>query len=196
MVYAEIPEVDYPLLSAKQTDPEALTEALAEAIALLSQAKSPIMVIGVEVHRFGMEAQAVHLAERLGIPVCSTMLGKSAFPENHPQYIGVYNGAVGSEDVANAVESSDCVIMVGTFLTDITLGLFSVQFDPTRTISITAEQISIKHHQHSQIQFVDFLMALCQNPNLPHRDPSAILAMTSRVTPSWGTLSMSELIFA
>ena len=97
-------------------------------------------------------------------------------------------------DVADTVESSDCVVMVGTYLTDINFGLFSAQLEPAHTISITAEQIAIKHHHYGQIQFVDFLTALCQNPNLPHQDPSAILAMTSRVTPSWGSLSMSGLI--
>ena len=194
-VYAEIVEADYPPLSAKQTDADTLMEAIAEALTLLNQAQSTIMIVGVEVHRFGMQSIIVHLAERLGIPVCSTMLGKSAFPEGHPQYIGVYNGAIGSDQVTQAVEASDCVIMVGTFMTDFNLGLFSAHLDPARTISITSEQIAIKHHQYNPVRFVDFLTRLNQSRDLPHRDPSSIMAKVCRVTPSLGALTMGGLIY-
>ena len=84
LVYAEIEETKHLRPSIKQTDPETLTEAIAEALAMLHKAKSPVLLTGVEVHRFGLQEKVVALAEQLGIPVCSTMLGKSAFPEGHP----------------------------------------------------------------------------------------------------------------
>ena len=195
MVYAEIEAAESPPLPVKQTDPDTLAEAVAEALMMLNQAKSPILLVGVEVHRFGLQPQIIKLAEQMGVPVCSTMLGKSAFPEGHPQYIGVYNGEVGNTYVANAVEESDCLIMLGTFMTDINLGLFSAHLEPSRAISATSEHISIKHHQYTQIRFVDFITALTENQALSQRDPSASLTMVPRVAQSFGSLSMSGLIY-
>lgn len=195
MVYAEIELVDYPPVSLKQTDPDTLAEAIAETLTMLNQAKSPVMLVGTEVHRFGLQSQIINFAERLGIPVCSTMLGKSAFPEGHPQYVGIYNGAVGNKYVASMVEESDCLIMLGTFMTDINLGLFSAHLEPAYAISATSEHISVKHHQYSNIRFVDFIRALVKSQDLPHLDPSSIMAITPRVARSPGLLSMGGLIY-
>ncbi len=92
---------------------EALIEAVTESLAMLHQAKSPVLLVGVELHRFGLQEKVMSLAEQLGIPVCSTMLGKSVFPESHPQYIGIYNGEAGDPYVRSTVEESDCLLMLG-----------------------------------------------------------------------------------
>ncbi|MGL5878922.1 MAG: alpha-keto acid decarboxylase family protein, partial [Xenococcaceae cyanobacterium] len=84
MVYAEIDETGENISPVKKTNPEALTEALAETLTMLRNATSPAIVADVEVHRFGMQEQVLQLAEKLCVPVCSTLLGKSVFPESHP----------------------------------------------------------------------------------------------------------------
>lgn len=53
------------------------------------------------------------LAEALGVPVGATLLGKSAFPDKHPQYVGIYNGEPKDEGVRELVEQSDCLLMLG-----------------------------------------------------------------------------------
>ena len=84
------------------------------------------------------------------------MLGKSAFPEGHPQYIGIYNGEVGDPYVRNTVEESDCLLMLGAFMTDINLGLFTAHLDPAHTVCATSEHILIKHHEYTDVLFEDF----------------------------------------
>lgn len=195
LVYAEIAEVPHLPAPIKQTDPEALTEAIAEALAMLHFAKSPVLVVGVEVHRFGLQAEVVQLGEQLGIPVCSTMLGKSVFPEGHPQYIGVYNGAAGDPQVRDAVEGSDCLMMLGVFMTDINLGMFSSHLERKRTIYATSERISLKHHEYPNILFADFIATLASSKNLPHFDAQAIVPMQPRVAPAYGSISMSGLLY-
>jgi len=49
----------------------------------------------------------LRLAERAHIPIASTILGKSVVGEEHPLYLGVYEGAMGREDVRRYVEESD-----------------------------------------------------------------------------------------
>ena len=195
MVYAEIEETEHCSPPMKRTDPDTLTEVLAETLEMLNLAKSPVIIVGVEIHRFGLQEQIVTLAEKLGVSVCSTMLGKSVFPEEHSQYIGIYNGEVGDPYVRNVVEESDCLLMLGTFMTDINLGLFSAHLDPTRTVYATSERITIKHHEYPNVRFEDFITALCTSRNLPHHDSSGITPMKPRVAPSKGKISMSGLLY-
>jgi indolepyruvate decarboxylase len=118
-VYTEIAEVEHLPPPMKHTDPAALTEAIAETLDLLQQATAPAILVGVEVHRFGLQEYVLTLAETLGVSVCATLLGKSVFPERHPQYIGIYNGEAGDPAVRDVVEASDCLLMLGVFMTDI-----------------------------------------------------------------------------
>ena len=39
----------------------------------------------------------VQMAERMNIPIAADLLSKSAVPENHPLYLGVYGGAMSSD---------------------------------------------------------------------------------------------------
>src|SRR5215213_1295754 len=89
MVDREIP-VNLPAeLPAPQSDGETLAAALRETIELLAPAKKPVILAGVELHRFGLTDLAVKLAERFNIPIAADLLSKSAVPENHPLYLGV-----------------------------------------------------------------------------------------------------------
>jgi hypothetical protein len=73
--------------------------------------------------------------ERSGL--VTTLLGKSIINEVHPGFIGVYEGAMGREDVRDYIESSDCLILLGALLTDINLGTFTAHLDPRRCIHAT-----------------------------------------------------------
>jgi TPP-dependent 2-oxoacid decarboxylase len=195
MVYAEIEEAEHYSPPIKRTDADTLTEALAETLEMLHQAKSPVILACAEVHRFGLQLQVIALAEKLGVPVCATMLGKSVFPEGHPQYIGIYNGEAGDSHVQQIVEESDCVLMLGVFLTDINMGMFTAHLHPGHTIYATSERIAIKHHEYPNVRFEDFINALSSNPDLPHQELSAITTMKPRVTLSLGQISMSGLLY-
>jgi TPP-dependent 2-oxoacid decarboxylase len=194
MVFAEIPLPDEPPAPAKRTDPAALEEAIEEAVSALQHASFPVVLADTEVHRFGLQERVICLAERLGAPVCSTMLGKSAFPEGHPQYIGIYNGEAGDPRVRDVVEESDCLLMLGAFLSDINLGMFTAHLDPARTIYATSERIRIKHHDYADVLFEDFVDALCARTDLARQDTSAILPMQPRVGPSKGSITTGGLL--
>jgi len=149
-----------PVVAKEKSDPEALRAALAEAAAMINAAKKPVILADVEIHRFGLQAELVKLVEKTNIPVAATILGKTVMGEHHRNYIGVYEGAMCREEVRRYVESSDCVIMLGAFMTDMNLGIFTAQLDPARTISATSEKLSIRYHQYEEVQFPDFLAGL------------------------------------
>jgi TPP-dependent 2-oxoacid decarboxylase len=144
------------------SDPNALQEALMEAIALINQAQQPVILAGVELHRFGLQEALVQLAEKTNIPVAATLLSKSVFSELHPGYLGIYAGAIGPESVREYVESSDCLIMLGALLTDLDLGGFTAQLNPKYCIHATSEKISIQYHTYEEIHLSDLIHGLIQ----------------------------------
>ena len=149
-----------PSSDTPRSDREALREALEEAAEAINAAKQPVIIAGVEIHRFGLQDQVIKFAEKHGIPMCATLLGKSVVSEKHPLYLGVYEGAMGREDVRMFVENSDCVILLGAFMTDINLGIFTAQLDPAKCIYATSEKLRIRHHHFHDVLLHDFLRGL------------------------------------
>jgi TPP-dependent 2-oxoacid decarboxylase len=142
------------------SDPDALREALDEASALLTAAKRPMILADVEIHRFGLQDDLIALAEGAGLPIASTILGKSVISEGHPLFVGLYEGAMGRAEVAACVEESDCLLMLGCFMTDINLGIFTAKLDPSRCIDATSEDLRIRHHHYRDVRLDDFLRGL------------------------------------
>jgi indolepyruvate decarboxylase len=168
-VFLELPRdmVDVPCSApgelrppVEASDADALKECIDEASALLNSARRPVVLAGVEIHRFALQDALLELVERTGFPVAATILGKSVLSEMHPQYLGVYEGAMGREDVRLAVEEADCVLILGAFMTDINLGVFTANLDIDRTINVNSERCSIKRHHFDDVQLGDFLTTL------------------------------------
>lgn len=143
-----------------ESDPHALIEAVKEAVAKIEAAKKPVIIAGVELHRYGLQDEVVALAEAAGIPIAATMLAKSVVSEVHPLYIGLYEGALGREEVTRFVEESDCIILLGALLTDIDLGIFTAKLDPTKSIYATSDELRISHHHFHHVRLQDFIKAL------------------------------------
>ncbi len=150
-----------------QLDAHALTEAINEAHQKLSRAEKPVIIAGVEIHRFGLQDQVVKLAEQAKIPMAATLLGKSVVREKHPLYVGIYEGAMGKAEVTEFVEDSDCVLLLGTFMTDINLGIYTAKLDLPKCIYATSEQLQISHHFYHGIPLNDFLDGLINSRPTP-----------------------------
>jgi TPP-dependent 2-oxoacid decarboxylase len=144
----------------ERSDRKSLREALAEAERMINAARRPVILADVEVHRFGLQEQLLKLARKTNIPVAATVLGKSVIGEHHPFYLGIYEGAMGRDDVRQYVESSDCVILLGAFMTDINLGIYTARLDPARSIYATSEKLSIRYHSYEDVRFKDFIHGL------------------------------------
>jgi len=178
-VYIEIPRdmvrVAPPVSPASErteltSDAEALAEAADEAARIIGGSQRPIIIAGVEIHRFGLQDKVLALAEGAQIPIAATMLGKSAIRETHPLYIGLYEGAIGREIITEYVEESDCIILLGTFMSDINLGIYTAKLDPGRCIYATSEQLRIRHHHYHDVLLGDFLRELNgRRPTPPKR---------------------------
>jgi indolepyruvate decarboxylase len=162
MVDREIPvPIDHlrtPDALRTQSDPDTLRAALDETRHMLAKARKPVILAGVELHRYGLTDLAIQIAEKFNIPIAADLLSKSAVAENHPLYLGVYGGAMSSDQhVRNYVESSDCVLMLGSFITDMNLGIYTAKLDRSRTLLATTEAIKVCYHQYDEVEFPDYL---------------------------------------
>jgi TPP-dependent 2-oxoacid decarboxylase len=147
----------------RQSDPEALREALLEAVEKIEAADRPVILVGEELYRFGLQDYATHLAEQTNIPMAVSILGKSAVPETHPLYMGVYAGMLGDDSVRETVENSDCQILLGVLMTDMNLGIYSARLNPSSAIAVNSQRIAIEHHFYDEVTVHDFLDGLANS---------------------------------
>jgi len=146
------------------SDPDTLSSAVDEAVRMINAADQPVVIAGIELHRFGLQDKLVAFVDKAHIPVAATILAKSVVGEYHPLYIGIYEGAMGFASVRDYVESSDCLILLGAFMTDINLGQYTAHIDQEKAIYVTSEQCLIRHHNYACVRLHDFLDGLIGAP--------------------------------
>ena len=88
------------------------SEELKKAASLLLQAERPVMLLGGGVLWANASGEVASLADRLKIPVANTLMGSSAFPDNHPLSLGMA-GMYGTEIANYAIENADLLLAVG-----------------------------------------------------------------------------------
>lgn len=71
---------------------------------------------------------------------------------------------MGHESIRKYVESSDCLILLGALMTDINFSISPTPIDQYRSIYITSEKLSIKHHNFENVLLQDFLTSLIEAP--------------------------------
>lgn len=144
------------------SDPQALAECVEEASTLLNAAKSPVILAGVELHRFGLAPILLQLIEHMQIPYATTIDGKTVLPEMHPQFMGVYMGALSRPHVREQMETSDGVLSLGVTINDMSSGVFTAHLPEAQFISASMDRIQIKSHYYDHVWIGDFIIALIQ----------------------------------
>ena len=81
------------------------------AVALLLQARNPLIYAGEGVIYAGASGELKALAELANMPVITTLKAKGAFPENHPLFVGVRG-----DQVEHFLHKSDAILAVGSSL--------------------------------------------------------------------------------
>ena len=88
-----------------------------EAAKLIAGAKRPVLYIGGGVIKANASAQLRELAELTGIPVVTTLMARGAFPDSHPQHLGM-PGMHGTVAAVTALQKADLLIAIGTRFDD------------------------------------------------------------------------------
>ncbi len=143
-----------------ESDAENLAAMIEDAASMIASAKQPVIIADVELHRHGLTDLALAVAEKFNIPVASTLLSKSIISENHPLFIGVYSGSLSESAVQDYVENSDCLLMLGAFITDVFLGMNTATIHRKHTLIATTEKMRIGYRSYENVLFKDFLERL------------------------------------
>ncbi|MCI0627161.1 MAG: indolepyruvate/phenylpyruvate decarboxylase [Acidobacteria bacterium] len=170
MVFSEISEPENFEALGLKVDDGALAEATEEILDRLIASRHPVLVVGVETHRFGLRHKVVALAERLQIPVTSSFLGRGVFPTTHPQFKGTYLGTVSPAPLREIVEQSDCLLLLGVLVSDVSLGIPADSINESNSILCISRQVYIKHHVFQNVPLDGLVNRLLHSPRLPRRE--------------------------
>jgi acetolactate synthase-1/2/3 large subunit len=95
-----------------------------EAARMVVESRKPVLYVGGGVIRAGASAELARLAEITGIPVVTTLMARGAFPDNHPQHLGM-PGMHGTVAAVGALQRSDLIISLGARFDDRVTGALS-----------------------------------------------------------------------
>lgn len=143
-----------------ESDERKLGEAVADTLTRLRVARRPILIGGVELFRERAEKSLLVLAEKLGAPVVTTVLGKGVFPMDHPQHMGIHIGPFSAEPIQKRVREADLVLALGTQLTDMNLGAARPQVLRERSVWATGGRVNVSFHTYTEVTVRDFVAAL------------------------------------
>jgi acetolactate synthase-1/2/3 large subunit len=112
--------------------PKAHAKQVREAARLLVDAKRPVLYVGGGVLKARAAAELRVLAELTGAPVITTLMARGAFPDSHPQHLGM-PGMHGAVAAVTALQKSDLIVALGARFDDRVTGKLS-SFAPDATV--------------------------------------------------------------
>ncbi|PEK58759.1 alpha-keto acid decarboxylase family protein [Bacillus wiedmannii] len=180
------PILHKPVLSNKY----ALDKMLLHATSKINSAKKPVILADFEVARFHAEEYLHQFVEKTGFPIATLSMGKGIFPEQHPQFIGIYTGDVSSPYLRKRIDESDCIISIGVKLTDTITGGFTQGFMKEQVIDIHPYTVKIIDKKYGPVVMKDVLQQL--SDLIEHRNEdtleikpfiSELLSMTEEFNP-------------
>ncbi|TDC87026.1 acetolactate synthase large subunit [Saccharopolyspora aridisoli] len=124
-----------------------------EAAKLVVEAKQPVLYVGGGVIKAEAHAELRQLAERTGIPVVTTLMARGAFPDSHPQHLGM-PGMHGTVAAVAAMQRSDLLIALGTRFDDRVTGQLSSFAPDAKVVHADIDPAEISKNRHADVPIV------------------------------------------
>lgn len=209
-VYLELPRdlVDaetgpVPVLPPRPVQEDALAEAADEILDRLARARAPVIMVDVEIRRYGVEDKVAALARRLGLPVVSTFMGRGLLSGHEDVVRGTYLGAAGQRAVTELVEGADALLLLGVILSDTNFAVSERKIDMRRAMLAIGRTVRVSHHLYADIPLgalVDALLArapAASNRTIaaipPEHYPEGLAADAEPVRPSDIAAAVNDL---
>jgi len=145
-----------------RSNPASLSAATDAVVNTLAQAKSACILPGIIVKRVGLQTALQSLVDASGLPFATMFMDKTVLDEQHPSYVGMYDGKLMNEAVREFVEGSDVVLAIGTLLTDFNSGAFTANLDPSKTINIQHHRTNVGSATFSNVEMGELLASLAE----------------------------------
>lgn len=124
-----------------------------EAAKLIAESRKPVLYVGGGVIRGEATAELMDLAELTGIPVVTTLMARGAFPDSHPQHMGM-PGMHGSVSAVAALQKSDLLIALGTRFDDRVTGKLESFAPDAKVIHADIDPAEIGKNRHADVPIV------------------------------------------
>jgi indolepyruvate decarboxylase len=157
-------------LHLPESDIRKVAEAARETAAMFNAARHPIVIAGIEIHRYKVSDELVKLAERMGAPVCATVLGKGAFPMDHPLYLGVHVGSISPAPIVARMDAADFVLNLGCLRTDMNFGNRPPHIIRDQSVWAVDRRVEVKYHTYTEVGVRDFVRALLKQKLRHHQE--------------------------
>jgi indolepyruvate decarboxylase len=119
-VYLEIPQIMLGANTSRPTAPldlsipaGAAAKTAGAILKAIKAAKAPVLIVGVEVQRYGLAAGMLSIINKLKIPWATTLLARTTLSEQHPKFLGVFNGEKAPQPLKAAISGADLVVSLG-----------------------------------------------------------------------------------
>ncbi len=165
--YKEVWQQPCPKPSAKvlkplvlESKPAALQNAVDTAWQIITGAKKPLIWAGVEILRHDLAPLLKEIIAASGIYYTTTTLGKTVLDEDPKNFIGTYSDAASVKHVLDIVKESDCIISLGTILTDDYLWFMENKYE--YMVLASSNQIRAGYFKYEEVTMKDFMQALLE----------------------------------
>ncbi len=124
-----------------------------EAARLILESSRPVLYVGGGVIRANASAQLRELAELTGLPVVTTLMARGAFPDSHPQHMGM-PGMHGSVGAVGALQKADLLVTLGARFDDRVTGKLSTFAPGATVIHADIDPAEIGKNRHADVPIV------------------------------------------
>jgi acetolactate synthase-1/2/3 large subunit len=130
-----------------------------EAARLISAARKPVLYVGGGVVRGQASAQLRELAELTGIPVVTTLMARGAFPDSHPQQLGM-PGMHGTVAAVAGLQRADLIIGLGARFDDRVTGRLDSFAPEAKVIHADIDPAEIGKNRNADVPIVGDIKAV------------------------------------
>ena len=132
---------------------EPKSESISDAAALITQSKKPVLYVGGGVIKANAAKELMMLAEITGAPVVTTLMARGAFPDSHPQHLGM-PGMHGTVAAVTALQKADLLITLGARFDDRVTGKLSSFAPNAKIIHADIDPAEIGKNRHADVAII------------------------------------------
>jgi acetolactate synthase-1/2/3 large subunit len=132
---------------------EAAPEAIRDAAALIAQSKAPVLYVGGGAIKAEAHKELLKLAELTGAPVVTTLMARGAFPDSHPQHLGM-PGMHGTVAAVTALQKADLLITLGARFDDRVTGKLSTFATNAKIIHADIDPAEIGKNRRADVALI------------------------------------------
>lgn len=158
------------------SDSERLASAADRILEMFGRAQRPVILADLDADRHGFVPALQAIAEKTHTPYAHLSSGRGTLNEQHPLYLGTYNGAGSAPAVREAIEHSDFLITTTPRFIEGNSGSFTHKLPADATLDFGDQHVSIQGEHYVGVTVLELLEVLLERiPASTDQAPSRIV---------------------